>query len=149
MTLLLQKGAKVIAASRKIMDIDIDHPNLYKYACDISKKEGVDSLFEYAKTTFGDIDAYIANAGFTYYGKTNNSWQDIQKIFSTNVFSAIYAATKLRELSENRPYNFMITASAMGFISLPGYALYASTKSALRAFGDAYRYELKKVSISK
>jgi short-subunit dehydrogenase len=30
----------------------------------------------------------------------------------------------------------------MSFLSVPGYALYASTKAAIRGFATAYRYEL-------
>ncbi len=30
----------------------------------------------------------------------------------------------------------------MSYISIPGYALYSSTKAAIRGFADAYRFEL-------
>jgi uncharacterized protein len=36
----------------------------------------------------------------------------------------------------------VITASAMGKLALPGWALYASTKGALDRFVEAYRHEL-------
>ncbi len=144
MVLLLERGATVIASSRKISLSDIEHPNLYKYDCDMSCKEGIDKLLSFALKKFEHIDAFIANAGFAYYGKTGSAWEDMQKIYCTNVLSSIYAATKLKEISGKKPYNFMITASAMAFVSLPGYALYSSTKSALRGFADAYRYELEK-----
>ncbi len=42
------------------------------------------------------------------------------------------------------PYQFVALASGVSFISLPGYALYCGTKAAIRAFAEAYRYELEK-----
>ena len=50
----------------------------------------------------------------------------------------------MKELHGDKPYNFAVTASAMGLLSLPGYSLYSGTKAAVRGFADAYRYELKK-----
>lgn len=48
----------------------------------------------------------------------------------------------MKLLHGDTPYNFAVTASAMGLVSLPGYALYSATKAALRGFADAYRWEL-------
>ncbi|HHY65480.1 MAG TPA: SDR family NAD(P)-dependent oxidoreductase [Clostridiaceae bacterium] len=42
------------------------------------------------------------------------------------------------------PYNFVTTSSGMAILSLPGYALYSSTKAALKGFAEAYRWELDK-----
>lgn len=142
---LLNSGCKVIAASRTISKIEFNHENLWKYDCDVSSVEGVDKLFDYAYANLKSIDIFIANAGFAFYEKlVTPDWSHLMKIFNTNVFSAIYAAEKLKITTEGRPYNFVITASAMGFVSLPGYALYSSTKAALRGFADSYRYELLK-----
>lgn len=48
----------------------------------------------------------------------------------------------MRILNRKRPYKVVITASAMSFLGLPGYALYSSTKAALHRFAESYRYEL-------
>jgi len=60
------------------------------------------------------------------------------------VFASLYAALKMKEIYGQRPYRVVLTASAMSFLPVPGYALYASTKAALRAFATAYRYELSR-----
>lgn len=142
---LLEKNCKVVAASRTISKTEIENPNLYKFDCDLSSSENLDKLFDYAVEKLGAIDIFIANAGFAFYEKIENAdWKHIEKIFNCNVFSSIYSAEKMKELCKDKPYNMIITASAMAYISLPGYALYSSTKSALRGFADAYRYELEK-----
>jgi len=144
MKMLLEKGVKVIAVSRSISKIDYNHENLHKYDADLSSGESVDKLFDYALEKFGDIDLFMANAGFAFFEEIEKpDWEHLLKIFNVNVFSYIYALEKMKELHGGKPFNFLMTASAMGFVSLPGYALYSSTKAALRGFADSYRYELR------
>jgi len=50
----------------------------------------------------------------------------------------------MKELKQDKPFKFVITASAMSYMSVPGYSLYSSTKFALKGFADSFRYELNK-----
>jgi len=141
--ILLDKGANILAISRSMESTDISHVNLVKKNIDVSKENEVNRLFEIATDIFDRIDVFIANAGFGYYEEfINKDYAHIEKIFKTNVFSVFYMAKKMKELNNDKPYNFLITASGVSFVSLPGYALYSSTKAALRGFADAYRFEL-------
>ena len=145
MTMLLDQGCKVMAASRTISTIKAEHENLHKFDCDVSSSEGVDRLFDFALTKFKSIDIFVANAGFAFFEEMDApDWEHYLKIFNINVFSAFYAAQKMKELNGQRPFNFIITASGMSFFSLPGYSMYSSTKAAVRGFADSYRYELSK-----
>ncbi|MEJ5224776.1 MAG: SDR family NAD(P)-dependent oxidoreductase [Anaerolineales bacterium] len=113
------------------------------HVCDLSKPENVDALFEHARSTFGHIDLFIANAGFAYYEKIETpDWAHIEKIFRVNVFSALYAFEKMQALNAGREHKTVITASAMAHIGVPGYALYSATKAALDRFADAYRWQM-------
>jgi uncharacterized protein len=112
------------------------------FITDISTEEGVDKLFDFCKQAMGGIDLFIANAGFAYYEKANAAdWGHIEKIYQLNVFSPIYSFLKMKELNKGTTYQVCITASAMAFMGLAGYALYGSTKAALERFADAYDYE--------
>jgi short-subunit dehydrogenase len=138
-------GCKIVAVARTIDKIAVEYNNVTKYPCDISHPENLDALFEFATEKMGSIDIYIANAGFAYYGEiTGPSWKEIDKIYRTNVFSSIYAAEKMKKIHGDQPFQMAITASAMSFLSYPGYALYSSTKAALRGFATGYRSELLK-----
>lgn len=109
---------------------------------DISQAESIDQLFSFAVEKMQGIDIFVANAGFAYYEKLGNAdWQHTEKIFQLNVFSPIYSFQKLRDLNSGKPYYFCITASAMAFMGLAGYALYGATKAALERFADAYYQE--------
>ena len=143
--LLLANGCRVAACARHIESIGIENSNLFLMTCDVSKKEEIDAFFDFAIQTLGGIDLYISNAGFAYYEKLGKpDWSHAEAILNTNFVSTVYAAEKMKELHGDKPYNFAVTASAMGLLSLPGYALYSGTKAAVRGFADAYRYELEK-----
>ena len=143
LNLLLEAGAIVVAASRSIEQSQLSHPNLSKINCDVSIQEDIERLFTFAQQELGTIDLFIANAGFAYYEKLGApDWNHIKDIFATNTTGLFYAAQKMKIIKGAAPYNYVATASAMSFLSLPGYALYSSTKAAIRGFADAYRFEL-------
>ncbi len=140
---------KLLSIENNIFAVDINkipgNLNIVSYNCDISQKKNIDKMFQEALLVLGDIDIFFSNAGFAYYEyDINTDWDHIDNIFRTNVFSSIYSLNKLREIKQEKRFNFVITASAMSFLSMPGYSLYSSTKFALRGFSDAARFELNK-----
>lgn len=143
--ILASYPCRTIAVARTIDKIDAEYDNVIKYPCDISLQANIDQLFDFATEKLGSIDIYIANAGFAYYGQIEGpNWNEIDTIYRTNVFSAIYATEKMKAMKGDKPFCVAITASAMSFLSYPGYSLYASTKAALHGFATGYRSELAK-----
>jgi len=124
--------------------------NCQAIACDVSQPKNIDNLFKKAVKKMGQVDIFIANAGFAYYEKIDNAdWNHIEKIYQVNFMAPVYAALKMKKLNADREHRTVITASAMAKWALPGYALYSSTKGALDSFTTAYRTELvDKKSIS-
>jgi len=120
------------------------HMRVFPYSCDLGDPQALPSLFDHALQTLGSVDLFIANAGFAYYEKIEMpDWEHIERIYRVNVFSPLYAAEKMASINRGRTYKVVITASAMGFLGIPGYALYSSTKAALHRFAETYRFELK------
>lgn len=141
---MLAPDNQIVAVARNISRIPV-HQNIIPFSCDVSIEENVNHMFGFALGKLCGIEIFFANAGFTYYGRIQNAdWNDIARIYNTNVLSVIYSLQKMREISGIKPFRFVITASAMSFLNLPGYALYGSTKFALKGFSDAVRYELHK-----
>lgn len=146
---------KLAAFPCQVMAVDRDEQGLqaitihgeatiFPYAADLGSSQAVDALFEQALQRMGGIDLFIANAGFAYYEQIfRPDWAHMETIYQVNVFSPIYSAEKMRLINQGRPYKVVVTASAMGLLGLPGYALYSSTKAALHRFAEAYRSELE------
>lgn len=141
----LSKGCKVIAASLSLNNDLQGLKDVYPFQVDLSTPDGVDRLFDFALSKLGHIDVFVANAGFAYYEKLGEAhWEHISSIFNLNLKSVVYSAQKMKQLMGNKPYNFVTTSSGMAILPLPGYALYSSTKAALKGFAEAYRWELDK-----
>jgi uncharacterized protein len=140
---LAARGADVVAASRNIKPEDLPDERITTAAFDLSKKEGVDALMDFAVEKLGIIDLFIANAGYGHYGRFDTpDWGKMEDIYSLNVFSPIYALQKLCALYPERPFNFAVTDSVAGRLPLPGFSLYCSTKFALDGFMRTFRYEM-------
>lgn len=151
--LLAYKNVRVIAVARHIENIVAVNNQVISFQADVSNKEGIDKLFDFAYTTLGDIDIFIANAGFAYLEMLKSpDWKHIESIFSLNVFSPVYSLEKLltgnqvnglqqanHQLITQKAFTFII--SGAGLASLPGYSLYCSTKAALHHFVNTYHYE--------
>lgn len=146
LTQLCAYDVQIVAADLDTTDVrhlPMRQAQIYGTKCDLSKREDVDQLFDYALETMGGIDIFIANAGFAYYEKIGDpNWAHIEKIFQVNTISPLYAAIRMQEINPIQPYITVIVASAMSKLGLPGYALYGGTKSALDRFAEAYRYEI-------
>lgn len=141
--LLLSKGSRVLAADLRTDAVEaLGNANALSFVCDISSKEGVDLLFEKAQETLGNVEIFIANAGFAYYEIIDyEDWDRIQRIFDTNSISPIYSYQKFLRRLEGREGVFAITCSGIGILGMPGYALYGSTKFALNGFQESLRLE--------
>ncbi|BCJ93940.1 hypothetical protein acsn021_15090 [Anaerocolumna cellulosilytica] len=145
---LLAEKCTVVAVVKNHEPVKLKSQRLHVLSCDVSKPEELDRLFVNALAIMGTIDIFVANAGFAYYEKlATPDWSHLSTIFQTNTLSVLYCAQKMNEIHEHMPYQFITTASGMAHLSLPGYALYSSTKAAIRGFADAYRYELERGQI--
>lgn len=137
------EGVRIIAVARNIDNIECNG-GVYPFSADLSKQEDVDRIFEYAKSVFGTIDLFIANAGIAYIEELEKAdWQHLEKIYSLNTTSVIYSLLKFNDQAMGAPVQFVCTISAVAFISLHAYALYCSSKAALHQFIEGYRQEKK------
>lgn len=146
--LLLKYDAKVIAVGRNSSKIQAVNNKVIPYTCDVSKKEEIDRLFDFAQEKLGVIDIFIANAGYGVCEDINEAnWEKIDAIFRTNVYSPIYSLEKMRVLNRSRKYSVIITCSAVSEVPLPGYSIYCATKHAINGFGRVFQYETRKNEI--
>ena len=140
--LVAQEGNRVLAACRRAEMIQGYGDNVIPFSCDLSTQAGVDALFARAEELFGKIDIFFCNAGAPYYERFDyEDWERIERIFRVNTISHIYAYSKYLHHLNGREGRLVYTISAMGEMALPGYALYAATKFAMKGFQQAIRDE--------
>ena len=140
--LVAQEGNRIIAASRGADKISGYGENVIPFSCDLSTKEGVDALFAKAEEVFDKIDIFFCNAGAPYYERFDyEDWDRIERIFDLNTVSHIYTYSKYLNHLNGRNGRLVYTISAMGEMAIPGYALYAATKFAMKGFQQAIRDE--------
>ena len=140
--LVAQEGNRILAAARGADKITGYGENVIPFSCDLSTKEGVDALFKKAEEVFDKIDIYFCNAGAPYYERFDyEDWDRIQRIFDLNTVSHIYTYSKYLNHLDGREGRLVYTISAMGEMAIPGYALYAATKFAMKGFQQAIRDE--------
>jgi short-subunit dehydrogenase len=146
---LSMRPVQVVAVGRNearlqdgVKSASVSQAKVMPFNCDLAQQEGVDRLFEYAIGQMGEIDIFVANAGFAYWERIGApNWDRMEAIFQTNVFSPIYAAQKMQVLFPGADYRVVITSSVLGRLGLEGYGLYAATKAALDRFAEVYRLE--------
>ncbi len=140
-----QEGNRILAACRRAEMITGYGDNVIPFSCDLSTQEGVDALFAKAEELFDKIDIFFCNAGAPYYERFDyEDWGRIQRIFDLNTVGHIYTYSKYLHHLNGREGRLVYTISAMGEMALPGYALYAATKFAMKGFQQAIRDETPK-----
>jgi len=145
--LMQGKGNNILAVDKKIDRIKDFPMTVCPFQCDVSTKEGVESIFSKAEEVFAGkkIDIFIANAGFAYYEKYDyKDWDRVERIMNTNAVSPIYTYAMYLKHLNGRKGQLAYTVSAIGQMAMPGYALYSSSKFALQGFQQAIRLEKPK-----
>jgi short-subunit dehydrogenase len=138
------QGAFVLAVDLPGKDIP-DLAGVSPLGADLKSEEGVDKVFA-ALQSWPRLDLFLANAGFAYYEALGDAqWSHLARLYQTNLISVLYSMQKCRSLARDKncgaPCHFAVTASAMAYLPLPGYALYSSSKAALKAFFEAFAWE--------
>ncbi|MHA7131108.1 SDR family NAD(P)-dependent oxidoreductase [Algoriphagus namhaensis] len=99
---------------------------------DLSQKGTHSTILAFVKKIWTHVDFCFANAGIAEFGPAESQkWEEMDKLFQLNVHSPIQLGLGLKEAFATQPFRHVITASAMSYWTLPGYSLYAATKSAL------------------
>ena len=117
---------------------------------DVSEAAAVRAMFDQAEKTFGRVDVLVNNAGIMpptlpHLADTDDATFD--RLFAVNVkgtFNTLREAAQ-RLAQGGRIVNFSTSVIGLG---LPGYAVYAATKSAVETFTNIMARELRGKNIT-
>ena len=108
-------------------------------AADLTDVSAIENLAAEA----GDVDVLVNNAGFSWYGPTEELGADVfDKMFTANVRSAYYLVAALAPGMAKRGTGSIINLGSMaGQIGLAGGAAYGATKAALASLARSWAAE--------
>lgn len=144
--------AQLSEQDNRILAIDIDLENLQElknnfpeieFLClDLTNIENLFEIFSWIHDHWKRVDIFFANAGYAKY----SSWKDLaadefEKLLRINTLVPIETAKQLFKNQPNYPFRLVITASAMSFWHIPGYAAYSASKAGLHQFAETIRSE--------
>lgn len=150
---MLERGANVVVTSRNASDVErtvselkVPH-RVHGRACDVTRYEDVEALWDAAQKRFGRVDIWINNAGATTTPVTLDKVpaDEILRTVMTNLVGALYgskvAARGMKAQGSGQIYN-MEGLGSRGQIQ-EGLLVYGATKAAVHYVMKALRKEMR------
>jgi NAD(P)-dependent dehydrogenase (short-subunit alcohol dehydrogenase family) len=139
---LQQRGYRVYGTSRrpaahqvpfKLIELDVDD--------DASVQRGIEQIV----SETGRLDVVVNNAGYSLVGAAEDtSLEEAKAQFETNFFGVLRVCqTALPVMRAQRSGCIVNVSSMASVIGVPFYGLYSASKSALEAYTDALRLEVR------
>jgi uncharacterized oxidoreductase len=151
---LVNAGNKVIICGRRegrLKEARDKLPKIQTRVCDVSRKEERESLFNWVKDNFKDLNVLINNAGVQ---KMINLKKGTQDLFSgdneieTNFIAPIQLSAYFIPLLLKKKESAIINVSSgLGFVPIAAMPVYCATKAAVHSFTVSLRYQLRDTSI--
>jgi len=113
--------------------------------CDVTDPSACQSLVQHALERFGRIDILVNNAGVGFSGKiVDSDREEVELMVKVNVLGVYYMTRSvLPHMLEQRSGDIVNIGSVAGLKYSPNFAVYSSTKFAVRAFSEALRNEVQ------
>jgi uncharacterized oxidoreductase len=126
-------------------------PGLKTFQCDVTTREGRDSLFNWVKSNHTDMNILVNNAGVSGLIDFKKGVPEVFKSedeIETNLKAPVLLSGYfIPLLSEKKEAAIVNISSGLAFVPLADSPLYGATKAALHSFSLALRYQLKDTSI--
>jgi NAD(P)-dependent dehydrogenase (short-subunit alcohol dehydrogenase family) len=145
---LARRGAHVVVAARRadvLREVAREcGPGALAIPTDVSREADVLGLAAATLAAHGRIDAWINNAGVTYYAELEDGpFEPHRRVLETNVFGAIYGARAVVPVFRRQRRGVLINLgsvlSEIGQAFVPSYTI---SKFAVRGLSEALRVEL-------
>jgi uncharacterized oxidoreductase len=150
----ISAGNEVIICGRRenrLNEVKTQWPQVHVRACDVSKEKERESLYNWIKDNFKDINILINNAGIQIpidLRKGVEVLLDDESEIETNLVAPIgLSAYFIPLLMEQEEAAIVNVSSGLAFVPAPFVPIYCATKAALHSFTVSLRYQLEKTSV--
>lgn len=149
---LLERGHQVVATARRaetVTDALGDNENVLAVALDVTDEEQARQAVQAAVERFGRIDVLVNNAGRGLLGAVEEATDaEVRAVYDTNVFGLLTVTRAVAPVLRAQRSGAIVNISSVGgFVSSPGWGVYASTKFAVEALSEALHAELKPLGV--
>ncbi|WP_409428041.1 oxidoreductase [Mycobacterium sp. SMC-11] len=149
---LLDRGHQVVATARDAATVTEalgENANVLAVALDVTDETQARQAAQAAVDRFGRIDVLINNAGRGLLGAVEEATDaEVRAVYETNVFGLLTVTRAVTPvLRAQRSGTIVNISSVGGFVSSPGWGVYASTKFAVEALSEALHAELQPLGI--
>ncbi|HOZ74967.1 MAG TPA: SDR family NAD(P)-dependent oxidoreductase [Flavobacterium sp.] len=143
---LANAGHEVLALSRKIPQVLMQHENISCLSVDLSQTQDLQQVADFLSTSWKSVDAIVHNAGALLLKPfSETTVADFENIYKVNVF-AVAALTQIA-----LPYlpkgSHVVTISSMGGVQgtmkFAGLSAYSSSKGAVITLSELLSEEYK------
>jgi uncharacterized oxidoreductase len=151
---LVSAGNKVIICGRregKLKEAKDKLPQIQAKVCDVSREKERESLFNWVKDNFSDLNVLINNAGIQRMVNLKKGTQDLfsdENEVETNLIAPIHLSAYFIPLLLKKKESAIINVSSgLGFVPIASMPVYCATKAAVHSFTVSLRYQLRDTSI--
>lgn len=149
---LLDRGHQVVATARDattVTDALGENDNVLAVALDVTDEAQARQAAQAAVDRFGRIDVLINNAGRGLLGAVEEATDaEVRAVYETNVFGLLTVTRAVAPVMRAQRSGTIVNISSVGgFVSSPGWGVYASTKFAVEALSEALHAELQPLGI--
>jgi NADP-dependent 3-hydroxy acid dehydrogenase YdfG len=148
--LLAERGAKVVLGARRTNRLEVLADRIAgaggEAACartDVRRRNDLSDLVKLACERYGKLDVLVNNAGIGPISLLDDlRVEDWEEMIDVNIKGVLYGIAAALPVFRKQGFgHFVNTASTAGFIIKPTMAVYAGTKSAVRAISEGLRQE--------
>jgi NAD(P)-dependent dehydrogenase (short-subunit alcohol dehydrogenase family) len=144
-------GHEVLALSRKIPQVLMQHENISCLSVDLSQTQDLRQVADFLSTSWKSVDAIVHNAGALLLKPfSETTIADFERIYKVNVF-AVAALTQIA-LPYLQKGSHVVTISSMGGVQgtmkFAGLSAYSSSKGAVITLSELLSEEYKERGIA-
>ncbi|MER7930764.1 MULTISPECIES: SDR family oxidoreductase [unclassified Streptomyces] len=148
--LLAERGAKVVLGARRTDRLDALVETIrgrggdaVSVRTDVTRREDLVGLTEFAVSAFGRLDVLVNNAGISKIGPVQDLDVDAwDAMIDVNLRGVLHGTAAALPLFRSQGHGHMVTIiSTAGIKIVPTMAVYAATKNAVRTFLEGLRQE--------
>lgn len=148
--LLAARGGKVVLGARRterlalLADEIVSAGGQAVYrATDVARRQGLDDLVALACETYGKLDVLVGNAGIGPISPLDDlRVDDWEAMIDVNLKGFLYGIAAALPVFRRQGFGHFVTViSTAGLRMVPGQAIYAGTKNAVRTISEGLRIE--------